>query len=73
MILFLCKLFFLVLDQSLLLGDPSTWIGIVWVTVAPGRVSTGSCCLSLPCWSVFHPRSGMRPCEIRFLADLPLS
>ena len=62
-----------VFDLSRLLGGPSPWSGVVSVTVASGCVSTGSCCLSLPCWSMFHPRSGMQPCGIRFLAVLPLS
>ena len=66
------KLFLFVLDRSLLLGGPSTWIGVVWVTVTSGCFSFGSGCRSFPCWSVFHLKSGMRPCGIRFLAFLPL-
>ena len=61
-----------VLDRILLLGGPSTCSGVVWVTATSGYLFLGSCCLSSPCWSVFHPRSGMRPCGIRFLAVLPL-
>ena len=34
--------------------------------------SFGSVCWFFPCWPVFHPKLGMRPCGIRFLAFLPL-
>ena len=66
------KLFLLVLDRSLLLGGPSTCVGIIWVAATSGCFSVGSGCLFGPCWSMFHPKSGMRPCGIRFLAVLPL-
>ena len=66
------KLFLLVLDRSLLLGGPSTCVGVIWVAATSGCFSVSSCCLFGPCWSVFHPKSGMRPCGIRFLAVLPL-
>ena len=45
----------LVLDRSLLLGGPSTCVGIIWVAATSGCFSFGSCCLFGPCWSVFHP------------------
>ena len=66
------KLFVLVLDRSLLLGGPSTCVGITWVAATSGCFSVGSGCLFGPCWSVFYPKSGMRPGGIRFLAVLPL-
>ena len=60
-----------VLERSQLLGGPSACCGVFWVTGASGVVF-GGFCLFLPCWSVFQPRSGMRPCGIRCLAVLPL-
>ena len=60
-----------VLERSRLLGGPSTCAGVVWVTGASG-VTFGKFCLSVSCWSVFQPRSGMWPCGIRCLAVLPL-
>ena len=42
------------------------------VAATSGCFSFGSGCLFGPCWSVFHPKSGMRPCGIRFLAVLPV-
>ena len=65
------KLFLLVLDRSLLLGGPSTCVGVIWVAATSGCFSVGSGCLFGPCWSVFYPKSRMRPCGIRFLAVLP--
>ena len=69
----LCDNFCLfVLDRSLLLGGPSTCVGVLWVAATSGCFSFGSVCCFGPCWSVFHPKPGMRPCGIRFLAVLPL-
>ena len=60
-----------VFDRSRLLGGPSTWLGVIVATVVSVVFSTGSGCLPSSCWSVFHPKSGRRPCGIRFLAVLP--
>ena len=55
--MFECVIMF-VLERSRLLGGPSTCSGVVWVTGASG-VMFGKFYLSVPCWSVFQPRSGI--------------